>query len=120
MSKASRDDSVVCETRTIQQSNVGTCRPGYTVTSCTQTRFTYRAGGPSILREINDQQCRFQDKVLEMQVRCCANASMAPTPMDELIKGNTGGAGLHPAARAVAIALLVSPPRGLGRTRETA
>ena len=84
---ANRADQVVCETRTIQNSKIGTCRPGYTLTSCTQTRFTYRAGGMSIMREINDQQCRFQDKVLEMQVRCCTAASSGAEPQDELIKG---------------------------------
>lgn len=77
-----REDQMVCETRTIQKSNIGTCREGYTLTSCTQTRFTYRAGGPSILREINDQQCRFNDRVLEMQVRCCGMASASPQPED--------------------------------------
>lgn len=80
-----KEDQMLCETRTIQKSNIGTCREGYTLTSCTQTRFTYRAGGPSILREINDQQCRFQDRVLEMQVRCCGMASAAPQPADETI-----------------------------------
>lgn len=60
-----------CETRTIQKTNTGTCEPGYTLTSCTQSRYTYRAGGPSILREINDKECRFHDRVLEMKVRCC-------------------------------------------------
>lgn len=80
-----KEDQMQCETRTIQKSNVGTCREGYTLTSCTQTRFTTRAGGMSILREINDQQCRFQDRVLEMQVRCCGMASAAPQPADETI-----------------------------------
>lgn len=84
---ANRTDQVVCETRTIQNSKIGTCRPGYTLTSCTQTRYTYRAGGMSIMREINDEQCRFQDKVLEMQVRCCTAASSGAEPHDELIKG---------------------------------
>ncbi|MEQ9504691.1 MAG: hypothetical protein RLO80_00370 [Hyphomonas sp.] len=82
-----KDDSMVCETRTVQKTNVGTCREGYTLTSCNQTRFTYRAGGPSILREINDEQCRFNDRVLEMQVRCCGTASSVPQPADELIEG---------------------------------
>ena len=39
------------------------------------------------MREINDQQCRFNTKVLEMQVRCCAAASSGVTPEDTLIKG---------------------------------
>ena len=84
---ANKTDDVVCETRTIQNSAIGTCRPGFTLTSCTQTRYTYRAGGMSIMREINDQQCRFNSKVLEMQVRCCAAASSGVTPEDTLIKG---------------------------------
>ncbi|KCZ91319.1 hypothetical protein [Hyphomonas jannaschiana] len=84
---ANKTDEVVCETRTIQNSAIGTCRPGFTLTSCTQTRYTYRAGGMSIMREINDQQCRFNSKVLEMQVRCCAAASSGVTPEDTLIKG---------------------------------
>ena len=83
-----REDQMVCETRTIQKSNIGTYREGYTLTSCTQTRFTYRAGGPSILREINDQQCRFNDRVLEMQVRCCGMASASPQPADEVYDAN--------------------------------
>ncbi len=82
-----RVEPMVCETRTIQKSNIGTCREGFTLTSCQQTRFTYRAGGPSILREINDQQCRFNDRVLEMQVRCCGTASTVPQPADETIVG---------------------------------
>jgi hypothetical protein len=80
---------VVCETRTIQKTNTGSCRPGYTLTSCTQTRFTYRSGGPSILREINDQQCRFNDRVLEMQVRCCGMSNSSPTPVNDTVVGNT-------------------------------
>jgi hypothetical protein len=84
-----KDDSMVCETRTVQKTNVGTCREGFTLTSCNQTRFTYRAGGPSILREINDQQCRFHDRVLEMQVRCCGTASSSPQPADETIVGDS-------------------------------
>ncbi len=71
---ALRPDDLDCETRIIQKSDIGNCRPGYTVMSCTQTRYTYRAGGPSILREIDDKQCRFHDRVLEMRVRCCRGA----------------------------------------------
>lgn len=80
-----KNDALVCETTTVQKSNVGTCREGFTLTSCTQTRYTTRAGGPSILREINDEQCRFNDRVLEMQVRCCGTASSVPQPVDELV-----------------------------------
>ena len=36
---------VQCETRTIQNTDTGTCRPGYALTSCTQTRYTTRAAG---------------------------------------------------------------------------
>ena len=84
---ASKADQVVCETRTIRNSKVGTCRPGFTLTSCAQTHYTFRAGGMSIMREMNDQQCRFQDKVLEMQVRCCAAASSGVTPEDTRVEG---------------------------------
>jgi hypothetical protein len=75
-----RQDQMFCETRKLSRTNVGSCSPGYTLVSCTQTRFTYRAGAPSIMRSIDDQQCRFQDRVLEMQVRCCmAGSAAAPT-----------------------------------------
>lgn len=60
-----------CKTTTVQQSNVGTCEPGYTVMGCVQTRYTHRAGGLSFLRELTNEQCRFNSQVLEMQVRCC-------------------------------------------------
>lgn len=85
----SKRDDIVCETRTVQKTDTGTCRPGYTLTSCQQTRFTYRSGGPSILREINDEQCRFNDRVLEMQIRCCGIADSVPAPMDQVIVGKT-------------------------------
>lgn len=72
-------EHLTCETRTIQKTNIGTCEPGYTLTSCTQSRYTTRSGGPSILREIDDKQCRFHDRVLEMKVRCCKTVvSSAP------------------------------------------
>lgn len=85
--QAAQTNRVVCETRTVQKTNTGTCRQGYSLTSCTQTRYTTRAGGLSFLREINDQQCRFNERVLEMQVRCCATANTAPTPVNEVIVG---------------------------------
>ena len=77
-----------CETKTIQRQKSGSCSPGYKLLSCTQTRYTFRAGAPSIMRQIGDDGCRFQDQVLEMQVRCCAvgdvpitaEASVAPEP----------------------------------------
>jgi hypothetical protein len=81
-------DEMVCETRTVQKTDTGTCRPGYTLTSCTQTRYTTRAGRLSFLREINDEKCRFNERVLEMQVRCCNTASAAPEPQDETVDAN--------------------------------
>jgi hypothetical protein len=66
-----RQDGIYCETRTIQRADTGTCSPGYLLVGCTQSRFTYRAGGPTVMRDINDQQCRFAQRVLEMKVRCC-------------------------------------------------
>ncbi len=68
---------LTCVTRTLRNQQVGTCDTGYTLTACTQTRFTTRAGGLSILRELDDEQCRFNTSVLEMQVRCCY---AGPTP----------------------------------------
>lgn len=73
-----READLSCETRVIQQTNVGTCRAGYSLMSCTQTRYTTRAGGLSFLREINDQQCRFNSQVLEMHVRCCRAGEALP------------------------------------------
>lgn len=67
-----------CMTKTVQRSKVGSCGEGYKVQSCVQTRFTYNAGAPSILREINDDGCRFHDQVLEMQIRCCTTG---PAPV---------------------------------------
>lgn len=64
-----------CKTTTVQQSTTGTCEPGYTVMGCVQTRYTHRAGGLSFLRELNNEQCRFNSQVLEMQVRCCRAAT---------------------------------------------
>lgn len=74
-----REDDVYCETRTMNRTSVGTCSPGYKVVSCTQTRYTTRAGGLSFIREIDDEKCRFNSQVLEVQVRCCmAGASARP------------------------------------------
>lgn len=69
--------NVVCVTRTLNRTRAGTCDPGYTLTGCTQTRYTTRAGGMAILRQVNDTECRFNSQVLEVQVRCCA---MGPNP----------------------------------------
>ncbi|MEM7660895.1 MAG: hypothetical protein AAF292_01495 [Pseudomonadota bacterium] len=72
-------EDLYCETHTINQTNIGSCPANLKVMSCTQTRYTFRAGGPSILREIDDEKCRFHDRVLEMRVRCCTVASSAPS-----------------------------------------
>jgi hypothetical protein len=68
---------IVCVTRTMNRTRVGSCDPGYTLTGCTQTRFTRRAGGMAILRSVSDTECRYNSQVLEVQVRCCA---MGPNP----------------------------------------
>lgn len=72
-----RQDGIYCETRTIQRADTGTCSPGYLLVGCTQSRFTYRAGVPTVMRDINDQQCRFATRVLEMKVRCCMVGNQA-------------------------------------------
>lgn len=69
-----KEEDLICKTRVVQQSSIGTCEAGYTVMGCTQTRYTHRAGGLSFLREVNNEQCRFNSQVLEMQVRCCMTA----------------------------------------------
>jgi hypothetical protein len=69
--------NVVCVTRTVNRTRAGTCDPGYTLTGCTQTRYTARAGGMAILRSVSDTECRYNGQVLEVQVRCCA---MGPNP----------------------------------------
>jgi hypothetical protein len=74
-----KDEDLVCNTRTVQKSAIGTCQPGYTVMGCTQTRYTHAAGGLSFLREVTNEQCRFNSRVLEMQVRCCTSAEIAKT-----------------------------------------
>ncbi|NWG53871.1 MAG: hypothetical protein HXY28_09145 [Hydrogenophilaceae bacterium] len=78
---------MTCTTHTLRQRQVGSCSdPGYTLTSCVQTRYTTRAGGLSILRSINDTECRFNTRVLEMQVRCC---HVGPDGADTLTEGRT-------------------------------
>ncbi|MEM8615944.1 MAG: hypothetical protein AAGF20_03310 [Pseudomonadota bacterium] len=69
-----KEEDLFCTTRVVQKSNIGTCEPGYTVMGCTQTRYTHRAGGLSFLREVNNDMCRFNSQVLEMNVRCCMAA----------------------------------------------
>lgn len=83
-----RQDQMYCETRRLRNTAVGSCSSGYTMTSCTQTRFTTRSGGPAIMRSINDQQCRFNTPVLEMQVRCCM-AGAAPAPTEAVVNPPT-------------------------------
>ena len=70
-----------CTTTTVNKSKTGQCAPGYKVQSCVQTRYTYSAGAPSILREVTDEGCRFNDMVLEMQIRCCTTGP-APVPTE--------------------------------------
>ncbi len=62
---------LTCNTRTLRNRQVGSCENGATLTACTQTRYTTRAGGMAILRSISDTECRYNARVLEMQVRCC-------------------------------------------------
>ncbi|HVY84976.1 MAG TPA: hypothetical protein VG943_07575 [Caulobacterales bacterium] len=69
--------NIVCVTRTLRRTQTGTCDPGYTLTGCTQTHYTTRSGGLAVLRSINDTECRYNTRVLEVQVRCCA---MGPNP----------------------------------------
>jgi hypothetical protein len=79
---ASKDTNLNCETKTIQHSKSGACAPGLKLLSCTQTRYTLKAGAPSILRKVSDEGCTFNDKVLEMQVRCCVVGPMPPEPTE--------------------------------------
>jgi hypothetical protein len=81
-----RQDGVFCETRTIRYSQTGACSAGYTLVSCTQSRYWAKAGGQSIMREIDDSQCKYATKILEMKVRCCmvgAQASPKSEPLEE-------------------------------------
>ncbi|MEM6653776.1 MAG: hypothetical protein AAF582_14330 [Pseudomonadota bacterium] len=79
MATALSESDLDCKTAVVQQSNIGTCDAGYTVMGCVQTRYTHRAGGLSFLRELNNDQCRFNSQVLEMHVRCCRSASVMGT-----------------------------------------
>jgi hypothetical protein len=75
-----RQDGVFCETRTFNRTNTASCASGYTLVGCAQSRYTYRAGGPTVMREMDDQSCRFATRVLEIKARCCmVGASRAPT-----------------------------------------
>jgi hypothetical protein len=80
---AQKAGSFNCETKTIRRTSTGSCSPGYKLVSCTQTHYTKRAGGPSIMRSIDDSQCTFQTKVLEVQARCCADGAVQPTEVNE-------------------------------------
>ena len=74
---------VNCVTNTLNRVNAGSCAQGYTLMGCTQTRYTTRAGGMAILRSINDSECKYNGRVLEVQVRCCqvgAPITTASTP----------------------------------------
>ena len=71
--------NLTCATHTLRNRQTGSCtQPGATLTSCVQTRYTTRAGGLAILRSINDTECRFNTRVLEMQVRCCQVGAETP------------------------------------------
>jgi hypothetical protein len=88
MSVATQANSktVVCQTATLRHVKSASCAAGYTLMGCTQTHFTKRAGGMAIIRSVNDQQCTFSAKVLEVQARCCMvgaptqTAMVAPAP----------------------------------------
>ena len=69
--------NIMCVTRTLRRTDTGSCDAGYTLTGCTQTHYTTRAGGVAIMRSINDTECRYNSRVLELQARCCA---MGPNP----------------------------------------
>jgi hypothetical protein len=70
--------NVQCVTRTLRRVQDGACDPGYTLTSCTQTHYGRSAGGLAIMRSINDTQCHYNQRVLEVQVRCCAMGPNLP------------------------------------------
>jgi hypothetical protein len=74
---------LTCETKTVRRSNTGSCSPGYKLVSCTQTHYTKRAGGVSIMRSIDDGACTFQTKVLEIQARCCADGQPTATQVND-------------------------------------
>jgi hypothetical protein len=77
---------ITCVTRTLNHTRTGSCDPGYALTGCTQTRYSTRAGGMAIQRAVNDSECHFSSRVLEMQVRCCA---MGPNPPPATMVRNT-------------------------------
>lgn len=75
-----RQDGVYCETRTFNRTDVASCSQGYTLVGCAQSRYTYRAGGPTVMRDMDDQSCRFATRVLEIKARCCmVGSARAPS-----------------------------------------
>jgi hypothetical protein len=62
---------VNCTTNTVRQTQTGSCEAGYVLVGCTQTHYTKRAGGMAIIRSIDNTECKYNAKVLEVQVRCC-------------------------------------------------
>ncbi len=66
--------NVVCVTRTMRRVHAGTCDPGYTLTSCTQTHYGNRAGGMAIMRSINDSECHYNQQYSKF--RCAAARSV--------------------------------------------
>jgi hypothetical protein len=75
-----RQDGVYCETRTFNRTDTGSCAAGYTLVGCAQSRYTYRAGGPTVMRDMDDQSCRFATRVLEIKARCCmVGSARAPS-----------------------------------------
>ena len=76
-----------CETRTVRYAKSGACSQGYTLMGCTQSRYWKRAGGVSIMREIDDKECTYATKVLELKVRCCMVGAQAAAKEEPLIEG---------------------------------
>lgn len=68
---AMTDKPLNCATKTVARSKSASCEPGFKLISCVQTHYTSKRGGTSIMRKIDDNECVFQDKVLEIQARCC-------------------------------------------------
>lgn len=79
----SRQDGLHCVTRTVRRAQVGSCEAGYTLVGCSQSRYTTRSGGPTVIRNVDDTSCRFATRVLEMKLRCCHVGANAPTTQAE-------------------------------------
>ncbi|HVY04030.1 MAG TPA: hypothetical protein VG983_10275 [Caulobacterales bacterium] len=75
--------NMACQTITLRHTASASCAAGYTLMGCTQTHYTKRAGGMAIIRAIDDQQCTFNSKVLEVQARCCMVGAPTQTAMAE-------------------------------------